>query len=110
MPKAKTIYEDELECECGGTMKPKTFNVEGFAVRGWECEKCRRIDYSDDINFFLTLKKFKKQGASLKLRQVGDTMVITIPKEIREALKLKSGEEAKMYLVSKKKMMIEVEE
>jgi len=104
----KTIYEDDMECECGGVMKPKSFNVEGFAVRGWECEKCKRIDYSDDINFALTVKKFKNSGISLKLRQVGDTVVITIPKEIREALELKAGKDVKMYPLSKRKVMIEV--
>ncbi len=104
----KTIYEDELKCDCGGSMKPKTFNVEGFAVRGWECEKCNRIDYSDDINFALTVKKFKNKGVSLRLRQVGDTVVITIPKEIRDALELKAGEDVRMYPLSKKKVMIEV--
>ncbi|GEM_PF-2081612 len=107
--KNKNIYEDELECDCGGTMKPKTFNVEGFEVRGWECMKCRRVDYSDDINVALTIKKFRKHGASLKLRQVGDTVVITVPKEIREALAMKAGEDVRMYLVSKKKVMIELE-
>ncbi|MBI2579652.1 MAG: AbrB/MazE/SpoVT family DNA-binding domain-containing protein [Candidatus Aenigmarchaeota archaeon] len=107
---SKTIYEDELECECGGTMKPRLFNVEGFAVRGWQCEKCSRIDYSDDMNLVLTVKKFKKDGASLKLRSVGDTIVVTIPKEIRDALELKAGEDVKMYPLSKKKIMVEIEE
>ncbi len=110
MTKAKTIYEDELKCDCGGTMKPKLFNVEGFDVRGWQCKKCGRIDYSDDMNVVLTIKKFKKAGALLKLRRVGDTIVITIPKEIREALKLREGEDVKMYPLSKKKVMIEIED
>lgn len=105
----KTIYEDELECECGGNMKPKLFDIEGIPVRGWECRKCRRVEYSDDINLVLTIKKYKKQGASLKLRQVGDTVVITIPKEIREAMQLKVGEDVKLYPVSKKKVIIEVQ-
>jgi len=109
MAKAKIIYEDELECECGGTMVPKLFNVEGFDVRGWQCKKCDRIDYSDDMNVVLTIKKFKKRGAILKLRKVGDTVVITIPKEIREALELKEGEDVKLYPLSKKKVMIEIE-
>ena len=105
---AKTIYKDELECECGGSMKPKLFDIEGIPVRGWECRKCRRIEYSDDINLVLTIKKYKKQGALLKLRQVGDTVVITIPKEIREAMQLKVCEDVKLYPVSKKKVVIEI--
>ncbi|MBI2971559.1 MAG: AbrB/MazE/SpoVT family DNA-binding domain-containing protein [Candidatus Aenigmarchaeota archaeon] len=109
MAKAKTIYEDELECECGGAMKPKLFNVEGFDVRGWQCLKCHRIDYSDDMNVVLTIKKFKKKGALLKLRKVGETVVITIPKEIREALELKEGGDVTLYPVSKKKVVIEIE-
>ena len=110
MTKAKTIYEDELECECGGVMKPKLFNVEGFDVRGWQCKKCNRIDYSDDMNAVLTIKKLRKKGATLKLRKVGDTVVITVPKDIREALELKEGEDVKMYPLSKKKIMIEIED
>ncbi|MFH0837243.1 MAG: AbrB/MazE/SpoVT family DNA-binding domain-containing protein [Candidatus Aenigmatarchaeota archaeon] len=106
---AKTIYEDDLECECGGMMKPNTFNVEGISVRGWKCKKCDRIDYSDDINTALTIKKYKKVGAMLKLRSVGDTVVITIPKDIREALNLKAGEEVKMYPLSQKEIMIKID-
>jgi hypothetical protein len=106
---SKMIYEDELDCECGGVMKPKLFNVEGFAVRGWQCEKCGRIDYSDDMNLVLTVKKFRKEGASLKLRSVGDTVVVTIPKEIRNALDLRAGEDVRMYPLSKKKIVVEIE-
>jgi len=109
MTKAKTLYEDELECECGGTMVPKVFNVEGLDVRGWQCKKCSRIDYSDDMNLVLTIKKFKKTGTALKLRKVGDTIVITIPKEIREAMELKEGEDVRLYPLSKKKVMIEID-
>ena len=105
----KTIYEDGLECECGGVMKPNIFNVEGISVRGWKCKKCDRIDYSDDINAALTIKKYKKAGAMLKLRSVGDTVVITIPKDIREALNLKAGEGVRMYPLSQKKVMIEID-
>jgi len=108
--KAKTIYEDELKCECGGTMKPRTFDVEGIPVRGWECKKCKRIEYSDDINLVLTIKKYRKQGASLKLRQVGDTVVITIPKEIREAMQFNAGEDVKLYPMSRKKVVIELQD
>lgn len=85
------------------------FNIEGFDVRGWQCRECSRVDYSDDINVVLTIKKFKKKGATLKLRRVGDTIVITIPKDIREAMELKEGEDVKMYPLSKKKVVIEIE-
>lgn len=61
------------------------------------------------MNVVLTVKKFKKKGAMLKLRKVGDTIVITIPKEIREALELKEGEDVKMYPVSRTKVVIEIE-
>ena len=52
----------------------------------------------------------KKKGAILKLRKVGEPIVITIPKEIREALELREGEDVKMYPLSKKKIMIEIED
>lgn len=109
MAKAKTVYEDEVDCECGSIMKPAVFNIEGFSMRGWKCKKCGRVDYSDDINLLLTVRKFKKQGAHLKLRKVGDTVVITIPKEIREALRLRPGGDVRMYPIAKNKVLVEVQ-
>ena len=56
--KVKSIYEDEVKCDCGGWMRPKNFLVDNAGVRGWQYTKCKNIDYSDDIEKVLAMTKF----------------------------------------------------
>ena len=66
--------------DCGGWKKSKTFKVEGFEVRGWQCAKCGDIEYSDDINKVLVFKKLQRSPIEVKAREVGNTEILTIPR------------------------------
>lgn len=65
------LEKDKIKCVCGEFAKPKIFNVEGFKIKGWECVKCGRIEYSDEINKVLTIKKLKKQPISVRVGTLG---------------------------------------
>ena len=100
--KAKSVYKDDVKCDCGGWMKPKTFLVDNSSVRGWQCPKCKNIDYSDDIEKVLTMKKLKKHPMTIKVRELGDSEVIAIPKQVQHAFAVKKGERLFMYVEGKK--------
>ncbi len=88
----EAFYGQDLECDCGGVMKPKVFNVEGSRVRGWECGECGRIDYSDDIDAVLQLRKLRGQCLEVVARAVGNSEVVTIPKPIAQLMGIRKGD------------------
>lgn len=89
--KPQSIYEDRIPCDCGGWKKPAVFKVEGFEVRGWKCQKCGDIEYSDDINKVLTLKRLRQSPIEVKAREVGNTEILTIPREVTQLMSIKRG-------------------
>lgn len=104
------FYNKKIRCECGKWAKPKTFNVEGFWVRGWQCPKCDRIEYSDDINRVLMINKLKKQHLRVKVGVLGQSKIVRMPKELLEVVDLAKGETIDIYPESPRKIAIEVSE
>lgn len=96
--KAKSVYEDEAKCDCGNWMMPKIFLVDNIEVRGWQCAKCKNIDYSDDIEKVLAIKKLKKNPMAIKVRELGDSEIIAIPKQVQDAFAVKKGEKLFMHV------------
>jgi len=104
------LEKDEIKCVCGNFAKPKIFNVEGFKIRGWQCTKCGRIEYSDEINKVLTMRKLKRQPISVRVGTLGVSEFIRIPKEIQNLTKLKKGEKVIIYPVSTRKLILELKD
>jgi len=104
----KNLTEQKLKCDCGEWASPKTFHVEGFVVRGWQCTKCNEIWYSDDINQVLMMKKLKKQPIAVKVGRLGKSQIIRIPKEIGVAVGLKVGREVLIYTEGQNSIKIKI--
>lgn len=98
----------KIKCDCGKESKPKTFNVGGFKVRGWECAACNSIEYSDDINKVLMINKLKKQHLKAKAGVLGESKIVRMPKELLGVVDLAKGEIVGIYLESPNKISIEV--
>jgi hypothetical protein len=88
----KSLYKDNVPCDCGGWKAPKRFKVEGFEMRGWQCQRCGDIEYSDEIDKILVLKKLRHTPIEVRARVVGNTEVLTIPKQVCELLGLRKGQ------------------
>ena len=53
----------------------------------------------DEANAYLFyVKKYSKKGVSTKLRKVGNSLVLTVPKPLTEFLGLEAGSEVEMKL------------
>jgi len=104
----RDITEQKLKCDCGQWASPKTFHIEGFTVRGWQCSKCKEIWYSDDINQVLIMRKLKRQPISVKIGKLGESQIVRIPKEIGIAVGLKVGEEVLIYPEDQKNIKIKI--
>ncbi|MBI2666910.1 hypothetical protein HYX13_04820, partial [Candidatus Woesearchaeota archaeon] len=56
---------------------------DGFELRAWECQKCSSVIYHpSDLRDYEDYKKLRKQNFNVKLRLVGNSFCVSIPKEI----------------------------
>ena len=84
---------EEIPCECGGMAGKSTVNYKGYEVRGWTCKKCKKeYIHPEDSLKISKLEALKKNGIKVKVRTVGQSLVITLPKELVELYGLEKGE------------------
>ena len=90
----RDLWDAKHKCtKCYSLMKKKNLVVEGVNVRGWECTKCKdTVLHPQDAQRMLLLSKLKK-GLSVKIGELGNSLVVRIPKEIAEHYKLFKGEQ-----------------
>jgi len=104
----KDIWENTIVCnECGSKTKKITINKENFDIRTWQCIKCgKEWHHPIDSNSYLQWKKIKNGKFRVKLRQVGNSITVSIPKEIVNFEKLKTGEEGEWKLEKPNKLTL----
>lgn len=98
-------FEDlKLKCECGGDMEKITTDWKGIEVRGWRCKKCNEeIINPKDAQRALEIERARKKNLlTVKLRRVGKSKVVTIPRPIIEAENLKEGQKLEWRIEGKK--------
>ena len=80
------IFNETISCkECKMEMKHIIANKNGFELRAIQCPKCRKqIIHPADINGLENFKNLKGKTYNVKLRVVGNSHAISIPKEIVE--------------------------
>lgn len=58
---------------------------DGFQIRTWNCPKCKSVwEHPGDLQEFDNFKRIKQKEFNVKLRLVGNSYAISIPKEIIE--------------------------
>lgn len=83
----------QLKCQCRGNMKKIQTDLKGIPVRGWSCNRCGEVlIHPKDADMAVSLYNAKKRKElEVKVREVGDSQVVTIPKIIREYKDIKKG-------------------
>jgi hypothetical protein len=78
------IFEENIFCsKCGKKMKQVSIVKNGFKIRAMECSKCgKHIYHPADIQEFKRFSHLKRRPFSVKLRMVGHSYVVSIPREI----------------------------
>ena len=78
------IFDQKIMCkDCGVQMKQTIVNREGLELRAVECPKCRqKIIHPADLNSMDNFKDLKGKQFNVKLRMIGNSHAISIPKEI----------------------------
>ena len=82
-------------------------NYKGYEVRGWVCKKCKKeYLHPEDSLKISRLRALKKNHVRVKIRTVGQSLVITLPKEIAELYGLEKGETVELSSEGLKKIDI----
>ena len=56
---------------------------DGFQIRSWNCTKCKNVwEHPGDLQEFENFSRLKNKQFSVKLRVVGNSYAVSIPKEI----------------------------
>ena len=78
------IFDTTITCKkCGEEMEKVLANKAGFQLRAIECPKCHdKIIHPADINNLEHYNNLKGKTFHVKLRMVGNSHAISIPKEI----------------------------
>ena len=80
----KDIFDAKISCKnCNIEMKPLTIDKNGFKLRAMHCSKCNdKIIHPSDLNNFKHYNDLKRKTYNVKLRIVGNSHAVSIPKEI----------------------------
>ena len=92
-------------------MEKKTFNMEGFMIRGWRCEKCgEEAFHGKDSEIYLLYKKLLKQPVKAKVGALGKSTILRIKKEIAQTLGLEKGDNINIKIEPPNRVVLEVQE
>lgn len=80
----KDIFETKIVCkQCNSEMQPAIVEKNGFKLRAVECRKCKeRIVHPSDMEKFNQYNDLRRKTYNVKLRVIGNSHAISIPKEI----------------------------
>lgn len=104
------LFNNIILCrECGKEMRKETILKSGIPLRIAFCEKCKKKEYHPlDLQRLREFQQIKQKPFRVKLRMVGNSYAVSIPKEIidffEDAEKL--TEEVEMQFAEFDKLML----
>ncbi len=83
------IFENKILCnKCGRVMKPIEIEKNGFILRAVFCDRCNsKIFHPKDEQEYNNFIQLKNKVFKVKMRIVGNSYAVSIPKEIVEFIK-----------------------
>lgn len=78
------IFENTILCKhCNKKMQPEQISRKGFILRTLKCEPCKNlIVHPEDLKEYESFQNIKKKQFNVKLRYVGNSYAVSIPREI----------------------------
>jgi hypothetical protein len=115
----KDIFDGIILCsKCKQEMKKGVAIRDGFRIRYAYCKKCNeRLWHPGDLASYKNFSNLKRREFRVKLRVVGNSYAVTLPKEIINFIKeiekefnIKANEEIKLMLDELGKLKLIFEE
>ena len=80
--------------ECNKKMSRITIIKDGFRMRAWHCPECgKKVYHPSDVEEYKKFQELKQKPFQVKLRVVGNSYTVSIPKDI---INFMQDEEKKM--------------
>ncbi len=78
------LYDTTIVCDqCNKKTEKTAVPKDGFTLRGWTCPSCRKTWlHPDDMREYDEFKKLHQREFNVKLRMVGNSYTVSIPREI----------------------------
>ena len=78
------IFDNTILCKnCNKKMNPIVIGKNGFKLRAVKCENCNnQIIHPEDLKEYEGFQSLKKKSFKVKLRYVGNSYAVSIPREI----------------------------
>ena len=78
------IFENTILCKhCNKKMQPATANKNGIHLRAIKCATCKnQIIHPEDLKEYEDFQNIRKKNFKVKLRYVGNSYAVSIPREI----------------------------
>lgn len=78
------IFDNTILCKnCHKKMTPTKVDRQGFNLRALECKDCNnKIIHPEDLKEYEDFQQLKKKNFKVKLRLVGNSYAVSIPREI----------------------------
>ncbi len=78
------IFDNTILCKnCDRKMEKVNLSRNGFVVRGVKCPECsNKILHPDDLKEYEEFRELKNKHFRVKLRFVGNSYAVSIPREI----------------------------
>lgn len=78
------IYDATMFCDKCKKSTTKSYKMkDGFKIRIWSCPECGKTwPHPSDMNNYTDFMDIKKRDFEVKLRPVGNSWTVSIPKEI----------------------------
>ncbi len=83
------IFENTIICKkCNKAMKPSLISRNGFNLRTIKCDKCgETIVHPQDKAEYENFIRLKEKDFNVKMRMVGNSYAVSIPREIVDFMK-----------------------
>ena len=80
------LFDTTVMCDqCNEKTLKKTTEKDGFQLRSWECPSCNKVwPHPSDQQEYENFKRLKEKQFKVKLRLVGNSYAVSIPREIIE--------------------------
>ncbi|HII14746.1 MAG TPA: hypothetical protein HA362_00375 [Nanoarchaeota archaeon] len=102
------IFDADIVCDACKTraVKGELFK-DGFRIRAWRCPKCNKVwPHPLDMSQYEDFRRLKQRDFEVKLRQVGNSWSVSIPKEIIQFEAVKATKVVRLSLDNPGKVSI----
>jgi len=106
------MFDEIVVCStCGRKMHRIDIIKNGFRLRALQCDKCnKRIYHPADIEEYKRFSQLKQRPFAVKLRMVGNSYTVSIPREIVDFMNEQEGMHQRMMKMQNEMVRVFFEE